>query len=1226
MESSAGPHGPGGTARPELLRGQVNIYGREGWCLADYAVSVPPSAPGGQPAGGWPVLLLLQGTGEISGGDWGSRFGLLHRTAWESFVVVAPFAPNYNRSSPVLAWTDSGWGMRVSRFNEDAVLHLLEHALHDLQQERGESFVDLGRICVSGFSLGGEATWNIAARFGHLLAAVAPMACCGSDDAVYTEQGAWNLTSLPMRVYQTASERPHYRSDKQVEWVGKYKTWQREPRKRETEIGGLTVGISAYGGDGCHAGVELWEIQRWQKNEEPNARDMKNHDVWSLVYRDEADYGLFSWLLQARNPNGCQMHKNFKFCLQVPRPLPCCLKLGCPGQRTGLWTSEVWCAGSVGAFFEWQQSEPLQACILHSLLTGRVDEVARVGDQLGDHVDADGQLKWTVRRAFGLGIEPGSLTRQNWTCSQCSQAGVIGWQDKRNKEFFCLGCWAREDKRIQTQRLRQKLQQTRQKSGSSGEALEAVQAADSRAAAQCRTDATSLKAEWLGSAALLRCSCADVVLAEFAALHAAILQRCSPVRTALDLRGVVLSWRHDGLRSNGSVELCEDGGVRWRGNKKHGYWRLRADGVEGIDLKFNGLLHRMKLEAAGILVLEEPRRHPASVATPQNRGTPLSSQQSRLLEQLAQRKETEPVEALIELCNMSDSLAQSREQSEKWRDRLCDYLKARGSAPAHLSKINAEMNLLTRSTAVSARKLQLFPHDFVLSRDSKGQTSAQLRDSAKHGPLQPFLRKELVRRMLQLVVPAGGWSGAAAEDKLIRQVQRTVAAICRLGLRGLAHGGRSQLRAAKFRPPARSPSASGKEQQQTSGGQVPATGWAFFRCGGGRLHGHCGGRPCLGRTEGWLRAQILDFPVVPGEGVNAGLQAELFDMSSVRSRGGFVADIQRLPQLQKSVWPEVDCGSSNWPIPDAYHLALRLEGLLRIDGPGRDFRVLAPEGTQGCVFIDGSVRCRFQESQAAWSEKQPGTTQLLRLEFYFLANDAFAQVPSQIQLQWRPSGQTSASPWQSLPPEVWELPAAWPLVAPESQSWHGRDGMQAACPAPQRVPLSFVLRDTATASARPPLPKLSLLLVRASGGREDAHLGGAGEMTPTDDFVEEFCKDHVLAALGPCYEVFTAFVQSSDELQHISEHWAAKALVGEARAVLTFLWPTRALDPQPPGFVTEGPLFDFMLRMERAGLPCRYPHSSHVYHTLASKSWTAHLSALPAFRVPPTCRISAAAV
>ncbi|CAE8719358.1 unnamed protein product, partial [Polarella glacialis] len=51
-----------------------------------------------------------------------------------------------------------------------------------------------------------------------------------------------------------------------------------------------------------------------------------------------------------------------------------------------------------------------------------------------------------------------------------------------------------------------------------------------------------------------------------------------------------------------------------------------------------------------------------------------------------------------------------------------------------------------------------------------------------------------------------------------------------------------------------------------------------------------------------------------------------------------------------------------------------------------------------------------------------------------------------------------------------------------------------------------------------------------------------------------------------------------------------------------------------------------MLRMERAGLPCRYPHSSHVYHTLASKSWTAHLSALPAFRVPPTCRISAAAV
>lgn len=46
---------------------------------------------------------------------------------------------------------------------------------------------------------------------------------------------------------------------------------------------------------------------------------------------------------------------------------------------------------------------------------------------------------------------------------------------------------------------------------------------------------------------------------------------------------------------------------------------------------------------------------------------------------------------------------------------------------------------------------------------------------------------------------------------------------------------------------------------------------------------------------------------------------------------------------------------------------------------------------------------------------------------------------------------------------------------------------------------------------------------------------------------------------------------------------------------------------------------------EGIGISCRYPHSSRLYRTLASKAWTADLSA-EEFQIPPTCCISVAEI
>lgn len=127
------------------------------------------------------------------------------------------------------------------------------------------------------------------------------------------------------------------------------------------------------------------------------------------------------------------------------------------------------------------------------------------------------------------------------------------------------------------------------------------------------------------------------------------------------------------------------------------------------------------------------------------------------------------------------------------------------------------------------------------------------------------------------------------------------------------------------------------------------------------------------------------------------------------------------------------------------------------------------------------------------------------------------------------------------------------------------------------------------------------------------------------DLIDGECG--VYPSLAGEFEAFTAFVQSSADLERISARWAREALSGHNAAVWYFLWPVQREDPDlPAGCVNEQSFFSLCQRLERAGLRSGWPHPCSLYRQLCGKLWVPALSLCPEFRVPPTTRVQYADV
>ncbi len=140
----------------------------------------------------YPVIIYLHGR-SASGTDLNRvrRYGLpffLDRGKKLDFIVVAPQCP---------------WGKRWSSENWiDTMLVELNTKYH----------IDNDRIYLTGMSLGGFGTWELANMYPHLFAAIAPM--CGGGKTEWID----NICHLPTWVFHGVQDRlvPVFRSDEMV--------------------------------------------------------------------------------------------------------------------------------------------------------------------------------------------------------------------------------------------------------------------------------------------------------------------------------------------------------------------------------------------------------------------------------------------------------------------------------------------------------------------------------------------------------------------------------------------------------------------------------------------------------------------------------------------------------------------------------------------------------------------------------------------------------------------------------------------------------------------------------------------------------------------------------------------------------------------------------------------------------------------------------------------------
>ena len=140
-----------------------------------------------------------------------------------------------------------------------------------------------------------------------------------------------------------------------------------------------------------------------------------------------------------------------------------------------------------------------------------------------------------------------------------------------------------------------------------------------------------------------------------------------------------------------------------------------------------------------------------------------------------------------------------------------------------------------------------------------------------------------------------------------------------------------------------------------------------------------------------------------------------------------------------------------------------------------------------------------------------------------------------------------------------------------------------------------------------PHPSLSLLIVRwgANHTLYNEEQWGSASASVSERYISTFLDGTIYDCLGPDYEVISAFICASADLDALRPSSVIPLMHGRHRAACYFLWPTSAQDGSndQSGMVHHASLLRAMRLMESAGLPTRFPHPSSLYSSLLSKDW-----------------------
>lgn len=142
-----------------------------------YRLMLPPKVEKGEV---YPLIVFLHGAGE-RGTD--NRKQLLYlpeqmaQPAWREQFPCYVLAPQCRQDAK---WVEVDWTLAESHKAADELTPNLAAALQMLEKTLAEEQIDPKRIYLTGLSMGGFGTWDLAVRRPELFAAVAPI-CGGAD-------------------------------------------------------------------------------------------------------------------------------------------------------------------------------------------------------------------------------------------------------------------------------------------------------------------------------------------------------------------------------------------------------------------------------------------------------------------------------------------------------------------------------------------------------------------------------------------------------------------------------------------------------------------------------------------------------------------------------------------------------------------------------------------------------------------------------------------------------------------------------------------------------------------------------------------------------------------------------------------------------------------------------------------------------------------------------------
>jgi len=249
----------------------------------------------------WPTLLFLHGCGTFL---WPetihldiSKFVEVNEVA-RNFVVIAPLA---SQGEPLVVVSRSRRGKAVQpeRFHEKRTWDAFIAACRVF----GPTRVDFSRLCVTGFSMGGEACWTIALQHAPFLAAAAPMAahCPWGEEWTHGEAAAsslpppycWRERALPIRAYAGEADWHGSRLFEDFRRLacrrGQAAAVQHKQVFAVTDMPKTQVCVHSWG-----ERLQLGILQGHSSG----------HNCWDLIYACEDVFGLFSWMSSSRNKIG----------------------------------------------------------------------------------------------------------------------------------------------------------------------------------------------------------------------------------------------------------------------------------------------------------------------------------------------------------------------------------------------------------------------------------------------------------------------------------------------------------------------------------------------------------------------------------------------------------------------------------------------------------------------------------------------------------------------------------------------------------------------------------------------------------------------------------------------------------------------------------------------------------------------------------------------------------